>query len=207
MSNYAFGVHVSALLCDRCSARGPKWPFCVFCNPDPSRSNEPRHSGTCICSRGTSDIYIMSNYAFGVHVSALLCDRRSGGGPKWPFCVFCNPDPSRSNEPRHSGTCICSRGTSHVPIMSNYAFSRCVFSLPCDRRSGSGPKIAILCVFHTTSKHFSRSAEPMFVCLFTPPTRFILSSSDNSRFPRSDSRWHVAGARRVVQNGCSACFM
>jgi len=112
----------------------------------------------------------MSNRVFGCRLFALPCDRRSARGPKRPFCVFCNPDPSQSNEPRHSGTCICSRGTSHVPIMSNrlfgrHALNRSLTALSLTRSSPCGPTRLFCAFFYATSKQFWRSAESRNVFL------------------------------------------
>ena len=95
---------------------------------------------------------------------------------------------------------------SHAHMMSNHAFGRHVFASSCDRRSGSGSNLAILRVFLSTSKHFSRSAESKLVRLFTHPTRLTLASSDDMHFPCLARCCRVALARRGVQNGCFTCF-
>ena len=61
---------------------------------------------------------------------------------------------------------IRSRRTSHLLMMSRHALPCRLTDLPLTRSSPCGSKwLVCVCVFHTTSKHFSRSIESRYVYL------------------------------------------
>ena len=96
----------------------------------------------------------------------------------------------------------------HVPhiddVMPCVALSSYCFGV--DQELAMWSKMVVLRVFHTPSKHFSRSAASRLVRLFTHPTRLTRASSDDMCFPCLARCCRVALARRGVQNGCFVCF-
>ena len=110
---------------------------------------------------------------------------------------------SRSAESRHAYLL-----PPHAPYIDDV--TSCVSPLPyhfgVDPELVMWSKMAVLRVFLTTSKHFSRSAESKLVRLFTHPTRLIRASSDDMCFPCLARCCRVALARRGVQNGCFSVF-
>ena len=166
------GPWFTCLLCCSSGARRriQNGYFACFCNPDPSRSNGPRHYRPCICSRGMSHVHMMWNCAFGRCVFASSCDSRSGSGPTWQFRVYFTPPPNTSRDlllsqsryvyslPRHVSH--SHHLTTCVPLLCQV--------LSCTPCSARGPKWLFCVFFIPTSKHFSRSTASSYAYLLLP---------------------------------------